>query len=197
MTPVNQVLTPRGTFVDLPDLRPQVLVMSPDRRFLFTAGKTRVVVKKTGAEWSLVEPKTAPAEFDVAQIAPAVAGALRLKGSRLASGVADSGGADPSVEVALQNGKTEVVRFGKGIVEEGAKAGDAPKELYVKGADGLVYVASSFTKTRYEKPTDLFKKPPAPPPSMGGPGGMQGLDSLPPDVRKKLEASMRAKQLRQ
>jgi len=166
-------------------------------RVTFTAGKTRVVVKKTGAEWSLVEPKTAPAEFDVAQIASAVSGALRMRGSRLAAGIADAGGADPTVEVALQNGKTEVVRFGKGIVEEGAKAGDPAKELYIKGADGLVYVASSFTKTRYEKPTELFKKPPAPPPSMGGPGGMQGLDSLPPDVRKKLEASMRSKQLRQ
>jgi hypothetical protein len=158
-----------------------------------SAGTTDVVVKQDGADWKLVEPKTPPAEFDAAQIPSVVGAALRLKGTRIASGVTDAGGSDPVVELTLTSGKKETVRFGKGVVEEGAKAGDKPREVYAKGADGQVYVVSSFTKTRYEKPTDLFKKPPAPPPGMGG---LNGLEGLPPDVRKKLEASMRAQGLK-
>ncbi|MFY9340962.1 MAG: phosphoesterase [Planctomycetota bacterium] len=53
VTPVNQTLTPRGTFVDLPGLRPQVIAASPDGRFLYTAGKTSelvVLAAATGAE---------------------------------------------------------------------------------------------------------------------------------------------------
>ncbi len=162
-----------------------------------TAGKSRVLVKKDGAEWKLVEPKTAPPDFDAAQIGSVVAGALRLKGVRVATGVTDAGGGDPVIELELANGKRESVRFGKSadVVTEGEKT----KELYVKGADGLVYVVSSFTKSRYEKPTELFKKPAAPPAGMGGMGGMggmQGLDSLPPDIRKKLEASLKSQGLK-
>jgi hypothetical protein len=37
---VNQTLTPRGTQVELPGLRPQVLALSADGRCLYTAGKT-------------------------------------------------------------------------------------------------------------------------------------------------------------
>jgi DNA-binding beta-propeller fold protein YncE len=39
-TPANQILTPVGTQVQLPDLRPQGLALSADGRFLVTAGKT-------------------------------------------------------------------------------------------------------------------------------------------------------------
>jgi DNA-binding beta-propeller fold protein YncE len=40
VTPVNQTLTPFGSFVDLPGLRPLVLAPSRDGRHLYTAGKT-------------------------------------------------------------------------------------------------------------------------------------------------------------
>ena len=40
MTPVNQTLTPYGTFVDLPGLRPQALAQSFDGRHLYVSGKT-------------------------------------------------------------------------------------------------------------------------------------------------------------
>jgi DNA-binding beta-propeller fold protein YncE len=51
-TPVNQVLTPRGTFVELPGLRPIVLAFSRDGRHVYTAGKTSellVLDAETGA----------------------------------------------------------------------------------------------------------------------------------------------------
>jgi YVTN family beta-propeller protein len=49
--PVNQIVTPIGTQVELPGLRPQALALSPDGRLLLTAGKT--------AELVVVDPGTA------------------------------------------------------------------------------------------------------------------------------------------
>src|SRR5438477_5902236 len=43
-TPANQILTPVGTQVELPGLRPQALALSPDGRLLVTAGKTPELV---------------------------------------------------------------------------------------------------------------------------------------------------------
>src|SRR5688572_27613259 len=40
ITPVNQVLTPIGKQLDLPQMRPQALALSPDGTLLVTAGKT-------------------------------------------------------------------------------------------------------------------------------------------------------------
>lgn len=44
VTPVNQVLTPLGRIVELPGLRPQGLVLSPDGRSLVVSGKTSELV---------------------------------------------------------------------------------------------------------------------------------------------------------
>jgi YVTN family beta-propeller protein len=49
-TPINQIITPAGRQVQLPALRPQVLVLSPDRRVLVTSGQT--------SELILVSPQT-------------------------------------------------------------------------------------------------------------------------------------------
>ncbi len=44
VTPVNQVVTPTGKIIDLPEMRPQALALSPDGRLLVTAGKTHELV---------------------------------------------------------------------------------------------------------------------------------------------------------
>ena len=44
VTPVNQILTPYGLQVELPDLRPQAIALSPDGKLLATSGKTSEVV---------------------------------------------------------------------------------------------------------------------------------------------------------
>ena len=44
VTPVNQTLTPFGTQIELPGLRPQALALSPNGRLLATAGKTHELV---------------------------------------------------------------------------------------------------------------------------------------------------------
>jgi hypothetical protein len=161
-------------------------------RATFSSGKTRFVVKKGAEGWSLVEPKNAPAEFDVGQIASAVGQAARLRGTRWAGDVKDIGGNDPQVELVTKAG-TQVVRFGKQV--EAADA-NAPREFYAQGPDGSVVTINAYTRDRFAKPEELFKKPPAPPPGMGGMGGkgIQGLEGLPPDIRKKLEASLKQQQ---
>lgn len=44
ITPVNQVLTPIGIQVELPEMRPQALALSPDGKLLVTAGKTHQLI---------------------------------------------------------------------------------------------------------------------------------------------------------
>ena len=39
-TPVNQLVTPAGTQVELPGIRPNALALSPDGKLLVTAGLT-------------------------------------------------------------------------------------------------------------------------------------------------------------
>ena len=43
-TPVNQLVTPAGTLIELPDMRPQALTLSPDGKLLVTAGLTHELV---------------------------------------------------------------------------------------------------------------------------------------------------------
>ena len=42
VTPVNQLVTPAGTQVELPGIRPNALALSPDGKLLVTAGLTHV-----------------------------------------------------------------------------------------------------------------------------------------------------------
>jgi DNA-binding beta-propeller fold protein YncE len=50
-TPANQVVTPAGRQIELPELRPQAIALSPDGRLLAVSGKT--------AELIIVDPATA------------------------------------------------------------------------------------------------------------------------------------------
>ncbi len=42
--PVNQILTPAGLQIPLPDVRPQVIALSPDGKLLVTSGKHQLIV---------------------------------------------------------------------------------------------------------------------------------------------------------
>lgn len=163
------------------------------------SGGTVVVQKKADA-WQLVEPKTPPADFEASQIAGQVAALLRLRGTRVASDAPAKALAKPgpTVEIVLTGGKKQTLRFGAPVpADEAASEKDKkePREYYAKGAvDDLTYVIAAFSRNRYDKPSELFKKPPAPPPGIGG-GGIPGMENLPPDVRKKLEESIKKGEL--
>lgn len=153
------------------------------------AGAKKAVVKKDASGWKLVEPKSPPAgfEYDAAQV-PAVL--QRLKGMR-ATKVAPSqvpdekaGLAKPAtvVELAVEGGPAQRLRFG------GELGGG---EVFVKGsADGLLYVTSTGEKASFDAAHELFKKPPPAPDWQNA----RGLEQLPPEIRKQLEAQLRQQQ---
>lgn len=62
ITPVNQVLTPIGIQVDLPEMRPQVLALSPDGRLLVTSGKTHHLVVVNPESGDIIEKVALPME---------------------------------------------------------------------------------------------------------------------------------------
>lgn len=63
-TPANQILTPAGTQVELPDLRPQALALSPDGKRLVTAGKTPELVVIEPATGKILQRVTLPSDSD-------------------------------------------------------------------------------------------------------------------------------------
>jgi hypothetical protein len=182
---------------DLRDLSLFSVKLEEVERATFQSGKTRVVVEKSGGTWTLVEPKVPPAEFDLAQVASVVGQAVRLRAARFAGGSPKPANPDVVVELATKD-KRETVSFGKQL-----EASDASASREFAGVDaaGNVVVVNAYTRDRFATPEQLFKKPPSPPPGMGGMGGMgglggagqglSGLENLPPEVRKKLEESLK------
>lgn len=62
VTPVNQIVQSAGTTLDLPDLRPQALALSPDGRILITAGKTHEIMVIDPVEARILQHVPLPAE---------------------------------------------------------------------------------------------------------------------------------------
>ena len=66
ITPVNQVLTPRGRQVELPGLRPQAIALSPDGRLAVTSGKTNEIVVVDPASGDVLQ-RVQPAAAEITQ----------------------------------------------------------------------------------------------------------------------------------
>ena len=58
--PVNQVITPAGTQIELHGLRPQVLAMSPDGKILVTSGKTHDLIVIDPATKTIIQTASLP-----------------------------------------------------------------------------------------------------------------------------------------
>jgi hypothetical protein len=156
-------------------------------------GTKPVTVEKVGASWKVVEPKQLPAgaDFDPGQVLSQLFRIRNLHAARLIDEPLPPAKAGipgtATVEVVLEDGTRQALYFGK----EAAGSPPGPKQLYVKGtADGALYAMAESEKTRFDVGVDLFKKPP-PPPNFGNPGAMRGLEQLPPDVRRQIEAQLR------
>lgn len=156
-------------------------------------GKTAVAVKE-GTSWKLTEPAKLPDgfEFDPSQVDAQLAWLRSLRGNRLIEGqVTDgqAGLASPAtlVEVTVEGGPVQTLRLGK----EAPGAANGAKELYARTTlDSLTYAVGEGVRTRLAQGAELFKRHPQPP--FAGGGQLQGLESLPPEVRRQLEAQLRA-----
>ena len=62
ITPVNQVVTPAGTLVELPGIRPNALALSPDRTLLVTAGLTHELVVVDPATGKILQHVALPSD---------------------------------------------------------------------------------------------------------------------------------------
>ncbi len=72
--PVSQILTPAGTQVELPGLRPQALALSPDGTLLVTAGKTAEIVIVDPRSGNVLRHVALPSEkqTDTAPVSPQI-----------------------------------------------------------------------------------------------------------------------------
>ena len=61
-TPVNQLVTPAGIFVELPRVRPNALALSPDAKLLVTSGMTRELLVVDPLTGKILQPVPFPAE---------------------------------------------------------------------------------------------------------------------------------------
>jgi hypothetical protein len=113
-------------------------------------------------------------EFDATQVAAQLSKLQGLRALKLVPEKTALGAASTTVEL-LVDGKPVKLVFGA----------DSGGNVLVKGnADELVYETTSAEKTFWSGGAAVFKTPP-PPPSFGN-GNINGLDQLPPEIRKQL-----------
>ncbi|QRK09183.1 DUF4340 domain-containing protein [Archangium violaceum] len=187
----------RKRLVDFRDL--SLLRFEPQKvtKLKLQAGGKTVVVAKEGEGWKVVEPQKLPDGFELepSQVDMQLGWLRGLLATRLVEGQvtdAQAGLASPTalVEVTVEGEPVQTLRLGK----EAPGAANGAKELYARSTiDALTYAVGEGVKTRLAQGLELFKRRP-PPPSFAGGGQMQGLESLPPDVRRQLEAQLRGAQ---
>ena len=81
-TPVNQRVTPVGTFVGLPGMRPLVLALSPDGKLVVTAGLTHELVVVDPATGKIRQHVSLPPD-QTRELAPVSTAILSPDGSRI------------------------------------------------------------------------------------------------------------------
>ncbi len=76
-TPVNQLVTPAGTLVELPDIRPNALALSPDGKRLVTAGLTQRLLVINPATGTILQRVRLPADDKIAPAESVSSGILQ------------------------------------------------------------------------------------------------------------------------
>ncbi|HLX96028.1 MAG TPA: beta-propeller fold lactonase family protein [Verrucomicrobiae bacterium] len=76
-TPVNQLVTPAGTLIELPGIRPNALALSPDGQRLVTAGLTQRLVVINPATGKILQRVRLPADDKLPASEPTSSGILQ------------------------------------------------------------------------------------------------------------------------
>jgi hypothetical protein len=160
------------------------------------AGDKTVVVVKEGEGWKLTEPKKLPDgfEFEPSQVGMQLSWLRSLRGTRVVEGPVTDGQAGLAapaalVEVTVEGEPVQTLRLGR----EAPGAASGGKELYARSSlDTLTYAVGEGVRARLAQGLELFKRRTQP--GFAGTGQVQGLESLPPDVRRQLEAQLRVGQ---
>jgi hypothetical protein len=155
-------------------------------------GQKPVVLKKEGTGWKVTVPKELPTglDFDEGQVTAQLGRLGNLRAARYLEPLVPDAKAGleqaATVELTLEDGTKQSLRFGKEV------PGVPGKQRYVRGsADGRIYAVLEPERVRFDEGVALFKRPPPMPNFGGGMAGIKGLESLPPDVRRQLEAQLR------
>lgn len=191
LLPAASVEPLRKRLTDLRDLGLLTFEPAEVTTVKLQAGAKRVTAVKEGGTWRLTEPKKLPDGFDFApeQVDAQLAWLHGLSAARLVEGAvtdAAAGFASPSalVELAVGGAPAGWLRLGKAV--PGATEG----LVYARSSvDGFTYAVPESVRGRLAQGVELFKR--RAPPSFAG-GGPQGLDSLPPELRRQIEAQLRA-----
>lgn len=187
----------RKRLVDFRDLSLFRFDQQKVTRLKVQAGGKTVVVVKEGEGWKIAEPRKLPDgfEFEPSQVGTQLGWLQALNGTRLIEGPitdAQAGLTSPAVlvEVSVEGGPAQTLRLGKEVPGTASSG----KELYARSSiDTLTYAVGDGARARLAQGLELFKRRP-PPPGFAGAHQMKGLESLPPEVRKQLEAQLRAAQ---
>jgi len=151
----------------------------------FISAAEKVSVEKKKGEWTLLTKAPPTFDFDKNQVLGKLEGLNRLKVTQfIGPGVIKSGKQPVKITLYFEDESQKSIIFGAPL-----KGEDGKTMVYAMASDEAIqYGVPAFQKSRYENALMLFKRAPAPPP--GPPGGMQGLDQLPPELRQQLLNSM-------
>jgi hypothetical protein len=181
----------RKKLLDLRDLSLVDFDPAKANRLTIHAGNNVTTVALANGAWTLTEPKATPPgfEFDPNQVMATLNGIKGSRATRVVDGVEPTaaGLSKPtlSIDVALTDGSAAHLALGAPI------AGPPAGQVHAQGSiDKLVYAVPDAFRTRYERGIEMFRKV-VRPPSTGMP---QGLENLPPDVRRQIEAQLQQRQ---
>jgi hypothetical protein len=165
------------------------------KRIRLVSSKSDVISEKSDKEWVLKKPAILPKDmvWDADYASKVPDRLCSLHATRIvhvipsAAGLASENTAKARIELEDEAGKKEILLFGN-LLKPG-KGKEGADEVYVRSPiDGQIYVLPAGVLKNVESGFEYFRQPAA---HAGGQPGQDGLQNLPPEIRRQIEAAMR------
>ena len=162
ITPVNQIVTPAGTQIELPGVRPQALALSPDGKILVTAGLTHELVALDPATGNILQhiplpsSKTLEAQPLVAEILdPDEKAQLSYAGLKFSPDgtciyFSDINGDVKVFGVARDRKISPLFSIPLPAIKQGKRTNDIPAGIAVAADGKKIYVAANLSNRLLE-----------------------------------------------